>query len=219
MNNQVQIGILGLGSRSTCYYITLLNQYYNEIKGGYSTCPFILYNSDFDKINPYLPNQFESLKQELSKSIERIKSLNIGTLLIPNITLHETFDKLNSNIPITHPVKLAIEAIINSGQKNVYLFGSKYTMESEYISVSLKKSGINILNLDNDTVAFIDNFRQSVYKGIESPNDTKKFIVLQKQLSKTAPVVMACTELSVFAEEETIDMVRLQVKTALAKIM
>ena len=49
------LGILGLGSRTTQFYIQELNRMFQAKKGGYSTCPFILLNTDFHKINTFLP--------------------------------------------------------------------------------------------------------------------------------------------------------------------
>ena len=47
------LSILGLGSRSTLFYLAELNTLYLQKKGGYSTCPFTLLNTNFDEINSY----------------------------------------------------------------------------------------------------------------------------------------------------------------------
>ena len=54
-----RLGILGLGSRSTIFYMEQLNKIHQAVHGGYSTCPFMLINSDFNGINPFLPNSFK----------------------------------------------------------------------------------------------------------------------------------------------------------------
>ncbi|MGO4818325.1 hypothetical protein [Flavobacterium sp. W22_SRS_FP1] len=59
--DKIKLGILGLGSRSTTFYINELNKLYNQEKGGFSTCPFTLLNYNFDAINSLLPDASDSL--------------------------------------------------------------------------------------------------------------------------------------------------------------
>ena len=128
-----KIGILGLGNRSTLYYIDKLNKKFNALFKGYSTCPFILYNIDFDKVNPYLPNQFNKLKPLLSLYIKEVKNLVINFLLIPNITLHESIDKIYIDLDIAHPVQLTIEKLVEREQNEAVVFGSLYTVQASYL--------------------------------------------------------------------------------------
>ena len=55
------LAILGLGSRSTTFYINELNSLYKKKNGGYSTFPFLLLNSNFDWINKLLPHVSKEL--------------------------------------------------------------------------------------------------------------------------------------------------------------
>ncbi len=48
-----KLGIIGLGSKSTTYYIELLNLFYNKKHGGFNTCPFTMVNINFNEINPF----------------------------------------------------------------------------------------------------------------------------------------------------------------------
>ncbi|HCY80239.1 MAG TPA: hypothetical protein DHV22_00810, partial [Xanthomarina gelatinilytica] len=93
-----------LGHRSTLFYLDALNKAYHEEEQGYSTCPFILYNTDFNSINPYLPNQFKKLLPTLKNYLRNLEKLPISHLLVPNITLHEVMDKLDTNLKIIHPL-------------------------------------------------------------------------------------------------------------------
>ena len=92
--NKTTLGILGLGSRTTAYYITELNRLYNLYKGGYSSCPFLLWNTNFDTINSLLPNPSKELDSATQQCINEIEKLDIDFILVPNITLHETIDRL-----------------------------------------------------------------------------------------------------------------------------
>jgi aspartate racemase len=70
-------GILGLGSRSTLFYIEQLNKGYNKKHGDYSTFPFKMLNVDFQLYNTYLPAQYEILLPQLQKDLSWPGSLAI----------------------------------------------------------------------------------------------------------------------------------------------
>ena len=81
-----ELGILGLGSRSTLWYIEQLNARHQEIHGGFSTCPHVLLNTNFNQINPFLPDQFEQLEGVVKKYLDALVELGCSKILIPNMT-------------------------------------------------------------------------------------------------------------------------------------
>ena len=87
-------GVLGLGSNSTQYYFQRIHQKYKEQNQEFSTCSLLLYQIDFQEINPFLPSEFSVLKPILKNHLNQISQLGISKLLIPNITLHETLDQI-----------------------------------------------------------------------------------------------------------------------------
>lgn len=213
------IGILGLGNRSTLYYIDQLNKKFNALFKGYSTCPFILYNIDFDKVNPYLPNQFNKLKPLLSLYIKEIKSLGISFLLIPNITLHETIDKIYIDLDVAHPVQLTLEKLVERKQNEAVVFGSLYTMQSTYLKDAFLRKNIILTEPNEEDVNFIDYFRKQIYHEQETERDIKKYWNLLKSYSKKYPVIIGCTELSIYSlkdQDDLYDMALLQIERTLS---
>jgi len=89
---KITLGILGLGSKSTLYYIDELNRIYNEFNGGFSTFPFKMLNADFDEINQLLPIYSEELDRIVTHYLVELTQMNVKHVLVPNITLHETID-------------------------------------------------------------------------------------------------------------------------------
>jgi aspartate racemase len=212
------IGILGLGNRSTLFYIDELNKKYNALFKGFSTCPFILYNTDFDKINPYLPNQFDKLKPLLSLYINNFNRLGINFLLIPNITLHESIDKIYTSLDIAHPVQLTVEKLLDAGYTKAVVFGSLYTMQSTYLKQSFQRSGISFIEPKIKDQKFLDYFRKQIYYERETEMDKKEYERLLILYSKDHPLVIACTELSIFASKKQpniFDMAALQIEKTL----
>ena len=129
-----KLGILGLGSRTTQFYIQQLNQKFNDKYGGYSTCPFMLLNTNFNEINPYLPDDYNVLENVLENYLNKLIAKEVNTVLIPNITLHETFDRIKSKIEgsveFIHPVHSTIQQLMLNGKSEALILGSGYTMNS-----------------------------------------------------------------------------------------
>ena len=196
------IGILGLGARSTLYYLEKLNRLFNKTNGGYSTCPLKLLNTNFNLINPYLPNQFDKLIPVLNNYIVELDNLGISSIVIPNITLHETIDKLQltkvRRSKIIHPLMVCLTQLKKNQVEEIVLFGSIHTMKKGYVSDYFKKSAIKVHFPNENDNKTIDHFRRLVYSSQEKKQDKFIFLELVKKYSKNIPVILACTELSLY---------------------
>lgn len=215
ISNTLKVGMLGLGNYSTLHYIDLLNRRFQQKNDEYSTFPFLLYNTDFQNLNPFLPNQFDELIPKVRHYIESIKALNINYLIVPNITLHETLDQLDLEIEIAHPLHLAIAKIKESKSQKACVFGTQYTMNSSYIKSTFKDNGIEIISPSNEDQLAIDAFRVKQYLGTSTPAEIQHFNILKFTYSTEFPVLIACTELAVGVkenEDNIVDMAMLQVE-------
>lgn len=218
----MSIGLLGLGNYSTLHYIDQLNRRYNARKGGYSTCPMVMWNVDFDKINPYLPNDFEQLAQPLQLHLEALHFMGVSRIIVPNITLHEAIEQLPSHqaspYPLVHPITVTIEKLLADQRTEAYLFGSLYSMEAPYLREQFYARGITLLQPEEADKAFLDSLRQQVYQGTETPATLEQYAQLIACYGEERAVVIACTELSVALQEpgsSIYDMVGLQIENAL----
>ena len=221
-----KLAILGLGSRSTAFYIEQLNSKYAAIKKGYSTCPFTLLNADFQDINPYLPDQFELLAKNLKPYLRGIEDLNPDMLIIPNITLHETFDLMPSilepRIKVVHPVNVTVEELLADDQNRVVLFGSGYSMKAPYLTSYFQSHSITIARPDADQMKFIDSFRRNIYLGTESQDDIDRYLSLVEYYTSESALVIGCTELSLYSRNgnsNLYDMAQIQMDTALRMLI
>jgi aspartate racemase len=200
------LGLLGLGSRSTLFYIEKLNQLYQVDKGGYSTCPLILLNTNFDNINPYLPNKAKPLDAQLSLYLSELSDLAVKHIIIPNITLHESYDRIADvaafkKTSIVHPIILTAETLKKDQQKTVVIFGSSYTSSSPTLSQLLKNKGIQTVMPAAEDIKTLDNIRQRFYANSESDADISTFTNLLRKYRQQHAVVIACTELSIAFEK------------------
>lgn len=209
-------GIIGLGNRTTLHYIDQINKHYSLKHGGYSTCPFILINANFDLINPYLPDQFEQLKENLKPIVEQAKFHGIKRLLFPNITLHETlykYPELTHEFEIIDPINEVLKEI--DPNKNIIIVGSQYTSASTQLKNRLKESQIITSSIDEKTRSKLDQLRLALYEETESKQEVIEFNQLVHDLSQNHIILIACTELSTALSKHNsnvYDLVQAQVK-------
>lgn len=198
------LGILGLGNRSTGYYMNEINNRFNAKEGGYSTCPFVMLNTNFNNINPLLPNQFELLTPIIKPYIDKLFAFGVKKILIPNITIHETIDRINKydQSYFIHPLEIMTKELKNKlNKKPIVILGTSYTMDNPYIINFINKNGWETKSLTKGQNRFIDNFRQAVYNNKETKKLKAEFKELSEQLTKTNYLVIACTELSIHVVE------------------
>ena len=213
-----KLGILGLGSYSTLFYINQLNRRYNEREGGYSTYPFTLINANFEKINPYLPNQFERIIKNIRPYLNDLEKNHVTDLLIPNITIHETLDQIidQFSFGLVHPLDLLSDRLKRERVSAVCVLGTRYTMQGDYIPNYLLAKGIETMQLPNYLIATVDRLRNQVYQGKEP---SEKVLTKIREICEQHVTILACTELSLVAQKldlhQSVDLAKLQIESAL----
>lgn len=215
------LGILGLGSRSTLFYIKELNCLYHKQKGGYNTCPFKMLNANFDAINNLLPGTSDDLEILVRNYLDELVHLKVDAVLIPNITLHETIDKITIRSKIIHPVHLTIEKLKSRDVNKIVLFGSLHTMESGFLKIEFQKEDIEVILPSKTERLFIDEVRNHIYEETENEELLEKFSDIIKKYTDCHAVVLACTELSIAWNNvncNVYDMSRIQIEMAVTNI-
>lgn len=203
------LGVLGLGSRSTSFYIEELHRQYHRIHQGYSTCPFTLLSIDFNEINPYLPDQFEQLETNLLPYLKAFEISKVKEVIVPNITLHETIDRLrlqhHFSYQIIHPLELVLRKLKKDKAEKVIIIGSMYTMNASYLKDVFSTNEVDVLSISEESKKQIDVVRVMVYQGTLTPKQQTDFQHLLEQLSKLGKIVVACTELSLIMKKMNVD--------------
>ncbi|WAC02353.1 hypothetical protein N7U66_01000 [Lacinutrix neustonica] len=220
MTRKITVGLLGLGSRSTTFYLHTLNAYYQKIKKGYSTFPCVLYNINFNTINPYLPDNTAELITNLKPVMNSLERFSIDYLVVPNITLHETLEVMKVTGSLIHPRTLAIEKLQDYGQSTITLIGSHYTMNANYLVKGFEKAGIKVETPTPKDQKSIDTLRKKVYDSEETEADVLAFRTLLEVYKAQSTVMICCTELSVINVEPNgkrcIDMAILQIEKTIS---
>jgi aspartate racemase len=91
-------------------------------------------------------------------------------------------------------------------------------MNGTYISEKFAQKAVKILKPNDANQNWIDAFRKAVYNETQTVDEVLYFRQLIQKYSKKSPVLLACTELSVFSPKDNpacIDMAELQIKAFL----
>lgn len=208
MKSSAVIGLLGLGEYSTKYYADALNQSISndpelELK---------IHQVDFEFINEHLPFGFEILKPIVEKHILDLYNLGVNNIVIPNMTLHLTVDRIN--LParikdkIIHPFKETIQQLKEKGIQEITLLGTRHTMQSDLIQKYFKDEKIDLHTINQENLVAIDELRMKVYEQGASDALAKE---LNSLSSKYPNPVLMCTELSLI-NSDFIDAVKCQIQ-------
>ncbi|MGS0675212.1 aspartate/glutamate racemase family protein [Shewanella sp. 30m-9] len=225
-NNLQELGLLGLGSRTTQFYFEQLNRQYHAHFSKDSTCPLLLLNTNFDEFNPYLPDQHSKLQPALIRYLERLQRINVQRVIIPNITLHESVDYIqldDGKYPeIINPIAATIERLKEDKQWQVVLIGSFYSMNSSKLFKQFNDAGIAVTVPSEQIMRRIDAIRKRVYRYCEHEQDSDELLTLIASYQAHSTVVIACTELSIVSQAKSAsiyDMVTIQLHEAIKPLL
>jgi len=202
-------GILALAADSTHYYLERIHALHQQ-KYGKGACPsFTTIETNFPIINQFLPDQFEKLVPIMKSYLAQASLAGIRKLLLPNITLHETIDKINHGLEIAHPITACLKVLKSRSINEVIIFGSLYTMTSPYFSQALEHQNIHVIKLPSLDANRVDSFRKLVYAHQATDQDIRYFQQLLHMYSHQTSVLIACSELSQYASANSVNIIDL----------
>ncbi len=162
------IGVLSLGQRSTDFYLQQLRSKNLQLS---------LVETGFESdINPYLPSNFHILDGRLRDGLNRFEA--VDAIVIPNITLHETLDRIDPDgalYSVVHAVNVSVTALEQASVDEVTLIGSLYTMQGDYLKEKFASAGIKINVPDEAEQEIIDGIRRKIYAGLEDPVNLQSY--------------------------------------------
>ena len=199
MASKPVIGLLGLGADATQFYQARLRAYNKD-----DAYDVITHDVDFDAINHHLPADFTRLKPLLRQAL--IGAPRCDALLIPNITLHETYDKISSanlGVPVIDLVEESLRCLLDNDITEISIIGSLYTSFSPYWTTHLQARAIKPVPIDQPLAKFMDGFRKRLYAGHQSHAEIEDFQDRLASFARSRPVLLACTELSFYVPKNT----------------
>lgn len=145
----------------------------------------------------------------LVESAFRLKEGGAEAIVICTNTLHKVADNvqyyLGDKFPVIHVGTVTAKAVRRRRIKTVYLLGTKFTMEDDFIIKEFEKKGVKVIVPDGIERKFVNEviFNQ-LCKGIVNPGSQIGIGSMIKRARNHGAegVVLACTELSMIINED-----------------
>ncbi|TNE53396.1 MAG: hypothetical protein EP338_12745 [Bacteroidetes bacterium] len=208
-----RLGLLEQGQFSTAYYKSFLEEMRSRENDSFEIEHI---PCDFESLNVHLPDQFHELKPRLRKILSGIDFQRFSAVIIPNMTLHLTLDRLQlaewEESKLIHPFKVALRRLKKEGVEEITLAGTRHTSNHPEIKSYFEKGGINVCFASEESIRVFDDLRQEVYRS--GANDTLKK-ELEDELRNYPNPLLLCTELSVIAPKNVYDLSKMQMEECL----
>lgn len=203
------IGIIGgLSWVSSVDYYRIINETINARLGGLHAGKIILFSVNYGEIK-ILTDQgdWKSIAEILVDAALKLQRCGADCILIGANTMHKIANEIRDavNIPVIHIAEVVASVISNQQFKTVALLGTKFTMELDFYSNELKKSGINTL-IPEATER--DLIHASIYnelgKGLFLPETRMKYLEIISNLSQKGAqaVILGCTEIPMLIKQK-----------------
>jgi aspartate racemase len=203
------VGIVGgIGPESTIdYYRQIIASYRERSPTG--NYPRIIINSiDLKRmIELVTANELSAVADNLLAALETLAAAKVDFAVIAANTPHIVFDEVRARSPL--PLISIVEATCveaeSRGLKRLALFGTRFTMESNFYAEVFERAGLEIIVPAEDERAFIHNcYMEELVNGIFLPDSKQRLLQIVndvKQRSNVDGVILGGTELPLILTE------------------
>lgn len=206
----MNIGFLKLGKLSSEFYLAELIKVIQA-----NNHQLTVHDVNFEEWNQYLPFQFDELTPRLESTLTTFnQNYTLDKIIIPNITLHLTLDRLD--LPkdlkekVIHPINETVSWLKKKKIKQVTLLGTRHTMNSDLMEDYFRKNDLRLLPLKDSLLTKFDELRTKVYEqGVRSDLE-KQFDSLTRKVKNP---IIGCTELSLLnTKKKYTDFAQIQIQ-------
>ena len=207
-----KIGLIGgLSWHSTAQYYRLINQYFNDARGGAHSAPLILESlnqKQFDDAVAAEPHEATARSYIVDAGV-RLKAAGATVLAMCANGIHRFYPDLSRavGIPVVHIAEATAKAVADQGIKTVGLLGIHKTMIGNFYPLALKKYGINVLIPDEAERNIVDRVIFSELcqgKFLDDSRHAYLGIIESLQGRGAGGVILGCTEIPLLLKADQI---------------
>ena len=206
------IGLLGgMSWESTELYYRLINEETKRALGGLHSAPIAMVSVDFHDIEQLQAQEdWDASARLLSDKARQIESAGAELLLICTNTMHKVADEVADaiDIPLLHIADATATSVKASGVRTVGLLGTRFTMEQEFYTGRLERSGLEVLVPPKDDRVFVHRIIfDELCLGRVNPASRREFLRIIDALRENGAeaVIEGCTEIGLLVGQEHTD--------------
>jgi aspartate racemase len=227
------LGIVGgIGPESTIEYYRQLIALYQARKRDASYPPIIINSINMKVlVDLFEANDLAQVTEYLLAAIRKLAGAGAEYGLLAANTPHIVFDEVHrrSPIPLISIVEATCEAARASELKKLGLFGTRFTMQSQFYPQVFSAAQISLVTPQPDEQAYIhDKYMNELVKGIILPETRQRLLLIVDRLQEKEGIdglILGGTELPLILGEVTdrgipfLDTTRIHVQAALARML
>ncbi len=206
------IGLIGgMSWKSSKDYYSVINEYANELRGGYDTAPCVLYSLNFGTIDRLQrEGNWSKLASLMIYGGNRLEDSNCEVILICANTMHKLYDDVCGGLhtPVLHVADCVADKIKEQGLATVGLLGTRFVMNESFYVDRLAQNGVTALVPEPVERTLIDSvIYDELVHGVIHEESKKAYLeIIEKLKSKGAEgIILGCTEIRMLVGPDDID--------------
>ena len=205
------VGIIGgIGPESTVEYYRGIIASYRRVRNDGSYPRIILNSINLrEMLDLAVAGDMDGLARYLGDALARVAAAGADFGVFAANTPHLVFDaiKARSPIPLISIVEETARTARHNGLRKVGLFGTKFTMQSDFYSKEFAKRDISVFVPDADQRDFIhDKYMTELVDGVimeETRNEFEDIAQTLKERNRIEGLILGGTELPLLLKDET----------------
>lgn len=204
------IGLIGgMSWESTLAYYRIINEVVRRELGGLHSAKILLSSVDFAVVEAFQRQErWGDVAELLSREAARLEAAGADFLLLCSNTVHKVAEEVGSaiSIPILHISDSLSEVLQASLLSRVLLLGTRYTLESDFLTNPLEEAGFSLLLPNNAQSCELNRIIfEELCRGILTIHSRKwlEALIVHYKGEGAQGVILACTELSLILKEES----------------
>jgi len=204
------VGVLGgMSPASTTHYYERIVAGVNDVRGGHTSAPVIVYSVDFGRVAPLIDEgRWEEAGAFLRERADALADAGADALFLATNTMHRVADSVAAApVPFVHIVDPTAEAIRDHGIETVGVLGTQTTMEGAFYRDRFADHGLDTVVPDADARAAVDRviFDELVHGEVrDDSRDLYREVVADLRADGAEAVVLGCTEIEMLLGDDDV---------------
>ncbi len=197
---------------SSLEYYRIANQRVNELRGGFASCPCLMYSVDFERIEKLQhAGDWEALNRLMADAARHLHRGGAELIVLCTNTMHLCSEAITEAVPVPflHIAEATGKRIASRGLKTVGLLGTRFTMEKDFYKGKLLKDyGIQTLVPDAEQR---ETVHRIIYEELvqgevrDTSRETFRGIIESLGLRGAEGVVLGCTEIPLLISSKDVE--------------
>ena len=202
------LGIIGgMSPASTTTYYDQINRIVNQIKGGNTTAPVMVYSVEFGEIvDCQKSGDWQKAGEILADAAQKLEQIGAKGVLIATNTMHKVAKQVKNavNVPLIDIIEVTANAIKQQGLSKVALLGTAFVMQQDFYKNGLADHGVQAIVPTETEQAEIHRiiFEELCVGNIQEKSKAFYLSVIAKlQAQGIEGVILGCTEIGLLIRQ------------------